>query len=564
MTTARHRLALPPGFKLGRYRLQSVLGSGGFGITYLAQDETLKRRVAIKELLPNDIATRVDGRSVVAKTESEEKSLGWARERFMDEGRALAACDHPNVVNVYEMVEANGTAYMVTKYEEGRSLEQWLQELGRRPNESELRSVLIPLLSGLETVHRAGFLHRDIKPENIYITKNGRPVLLDFGSARQAISNRSLAMTSIVTSGYAPFEQYHDDGKQGPWSDIYAVSGVIYRAIVGKKPPDATRRLKDDPCETLATRYAGQYGSRFLEAIDSGLAVDEAKRPQSVVDWRKMFTEQEGTNPDDTETRVLPRTVRLGATSTPPPLPTPALSSAPMASTSATFVDLIVAGKWQEALRHRRMLDVALPAAVIMLLAVIWGASRLIPHRQIKAPSSSLHLGLVSLLPDSAPNEHPSTPAVTPAPGVQPNAAPDGESALPSAAPGQQGAATLDPRLVGTWESGGHGRGQRQRWEQFADGHYTFSGPVSDTGVMSAADGRMKQYSNASQHPIDITYQFNGPKLVATTGDSSIEWTRVAESSRHQSGAPARREKTARPDVGRDLLNRALHRHGFP
>ena len=127
MSIGDHRLALPAGYELGKYRFQEILGSGGFGITYLAEDRMLSRKVAIKELLPNDIATRVDGTTVAAKTKSEEENLTWARERFVNEGRALAACDHANVVHVYEMVEANGTAYMVTKYEEGRSLEpRWL------------------------------------------------------------------------------------------------------------------------------------------------------------------------------------------------------------------------------------------------------------------------------------------------------------------------------------------------------------------------------------------------------------------------------------------------------
>ena len=291
MIAERHRLALPAGYQLGKYRFREVLGSGGFGITYLAEDGSLGRRVAIKELLPNDIATRIDGTTVVAKTKSEESNLAWARERFVEEGRALAACDHPNVINVYELIEANGTAYMVTKFEDGRSLADWLRELGRAPDEAELRGILLPLLSGLEKVHRAGFLHRDIKPENIYLTDDGRPLLLDFGSARQAITDHSAAMTSIVTSGYAPFEQYHEDGKQGAWSDIYALGAVMYRAITGKKPADATRRLKNDPCVKLAKTQAGAYKPQFLNAIDKALAVEAADRPQSVTAWRQMIGE---------------------------------------------------------------------------------------------------------------------------------------------------------------------------------------------------------------------------------------------------------------------------------
>jgi len=289
MNAEQHVLALPAGYQLGKYLFKGVLGSGGFGITYLAEDITLNRKVAVKEMLPNDFATRIDGTTVVAKTESEKGNLAWARTRFVDEGRALAACDHPNVVNVYEMIEANGTAYMVTKYEEGCSLERWLRDLGRPPSESELRGILAPLLSGLERVHRAGFLHRDIKPDNIYLTTDGRPVLLDFGSARQAITSRSIVMTSIVSTGYAPFEQYHEDGKQGPWSDIYALGAVMYRAITGSKPPEAVRRLQNDPCQKLAISYAGRYDARFLTAIDQALSVNESQRPQSIADWRNMM-----------------------------------------------------------------------------------------------------------------------------------------------------------------------------------------------------------------------------------------------------------------------------------
>ncbi|MBV8350806.1 MAG: protein kinase [Verrucomicrobia bacterium] len=327
MSAEQHVLALPAGYQLGKYLLKGVLGSGGFGITYLAEDTTLNRKVAVKEMLPNDFATRIDGTTVVAKTASEKANLEWARARFVDEGRALAACDHPNVVNVYEMIEANGTAYMVTKYEEGCSLERWLRDLGRTPSERELREILAPLLSGLERVHRAGFLHRDIKPDNIYLTTDGRPVLLDFGSARQAITSRSMVMTSIVSVGYAPFEQYHEDGNQGPWSDLYALGAVMYRAITGSKPPEAARRLQNDSCQNLATSYAGRYDARFLTAIDRALKVNESQRPQSVAEWRDMMgaepvrvkgpvspqLEKQSSHKDAGARKTFPKKVAVGA-----------------------------------------------------------------------------------------------------------------------------------------------------------------------------------------------------------------------------------------------------------
>jgi serine/threonine protein kinase len=312
MPTSENRLALPAGFRLRQYQLKAVLGSGGFGITYLAHDRMLGRRVAIKELLPSMIACRPDGTTIVAKTRGEEQDLARARRRFVEEGRALAACEHPNVIHVYEMIEANGTAYMVTKFEEGRSLDKVLAGMRAAPGEGELRALLEPLLSGLERVHQTGFLHRDIKPENIYLTREGRPLLLDFGSARLAVSNRSVPLTSIVSAGYAPYEQYYDDGRQGPWTDLYALAGVIYRVIHGQKPPDAPRRLKTDACVRLAKTYSNRYSAQFLTAIDRALAVEAERRPQSVAAWRSMLGMAPAGDPERTRTaatreRAYPR-----------------------------------------------------------------------------------------------------------------------------------------------------------------------------------------------------------------------------------------------------------------
>jgi tetratricopeptide (TPR) repeat protein len=291
MKTERFLLALPDGYQLGKYLIEGVLGSGGFGITYLAEDTSLGRRVAIKELLPGDFATRVGEATVAPKgRETDRENLDWAQARFIEEGRVLAACPHPNVVEVYEAFSANGTAYLVTRYEEGEDLERWLRGLGRAPTEAELVAILWPLLSGLERVHQAGFLHRDLKPENIYLTRGGRPVLLDFGSARQAIGGRSRMLTAVVTTGYAPFEQYHEGGRQGPWTDIYALGAVMHRAITGQKPPEAAARMMgNDPYKSLAATQANRYSAALLKGLDQALRVKAPERPQSIAQWRALL-----------------------------------------------------------------------------------------------------------------------------------------------------------------------------------------------------------------------------------------------------------------------------------
>jgi len=284
----RSRLALPDGFRIGRYCIGDQLGAGGFGITYRAKDTHLNRLVAIKELLPTSIATRSNSVEVAAHTESEEDDWEWAQNRFIQEAETVAACQHPNVLQVYEVFRANGTVYMVTKFEEGCNLAEWYGRLGHAPNERELRSILEPLLSALDRVHSQGFLHRDIKPENIYLADDGRPVLIDFGSARQKITHKSLPLTKIVTPAYAPFEQYLDDGHQGPFTDLYSMGAVLYRGITGNKPPEAPQRSAPsipDPCIRLSKTYAHAYDRVFLECIDAALAPEARDRPQSAMEW---------------------------------------------------------------------------------------------------------------------------------------------------------------------------------------------------------------------------------------------------------------------------------------
>ena len=261
MKDAQHPLnALPQGHRLQEYELVRVLGFGGFGMTYLGFDHNLDKAVAIKEYLPSDIATRTGDNSVAPQASQFRDDFEWGLERFLDEARALARFDHRQIIKVHRFFEAHGTAYIVMEYAEGETLSAFLERKGML-TESELRAILYPLLDGLKVVHGADFLHRDIKPGNIIIRdEDNSPVLLDFGSARQAIGARSRSVTSIITPGYAPIEQYSSRGDQGQWTDIYALGGVCYRALTGQVPDDATdRRLGvDDPLIPVSERCAGQ------------------------------------------------------------------------------------------------------------------------------------------------------------------------------------------------------------------------------------------------------------------------------------------------------------------
>jgi serine/threonine protein kinase len=314
-----HRLALPVGFQIEHFRIEAVLGKGGFGITYLAVDLQLGKRVAIKELLPDTIATRVEGLTVVPHSAGMQESWEWARERFLEEARTLATFSHPAIVGVHRLIEANGTVYMVMDYVEGESYEARLQRIGTEPDQASLMAVIGPILSGLEEVHSHGLLHRDIKPENILIDKRGQPVLIDFGSARESVG-KTMTMTSIVTHGYSPIEQYQTKGRMGPWTDIYAIAAVMCRAITGEKPPVATDRLVEDDFLWLSQRNDSKFSAGLRKAIDQGLRVRTEERPRSIVGWKSlMFSVIEPRSGDSTSTKVATDAVSRQPYYGPPP-----------------------------------------------------------------------------------------------------------------------------------------------------------------------------------------------------------------------------------------------------
>ena len=318
--------ALPAGYGIQEYRIQRLLGVGGFGLTYLAVDGNLNLKVALKEYLPSDVASRGPDNSIAPSSEATAESFGWGKRRFLDESRTLASFRHPNIVRVMRFFEANGSAYMVMEFVEGAPLSDWIQT--RRPlPEAHLRALVMSLLEGLEVVHKAGYTHRDIKPGNVYMREDDTPVLLDFGSARMGSSE----LTAVVSPGYAPFEQYHTQGNQGPWSDLYALGGVLYWIVTGNRPHEAVARARQDSMPpALQVGDRDLYGAELLAAIDWALSPHEDQRPQSVPEWRQSLlgipVPKSSKRPKKVEQDDFAKTMLVPRyTGTPPPAPQPAL-----------------------------------------------------------------------------------------------------------------------------------------------------------------------------------------------------------------------------------------------
>jgi peptidoglycan hydrolase-like protein with peptidoglycan-binding domain len=298
-------VALSAGRMIGRYEVVSVLGQGGFGITYRARDSQLGREVAIKEYLPLALAVRQDGTTVLPRSTGAAEDFTWGRERFVAEGRTLASLqDAPAIVRVFDFLEANGTAYIVMQLLHGETLEGRLKRAGPL-KAADIDRILWPLLDGLEQVHNAGFLHRDIKPANILLDDAGNPTLIDFGASRAAIAGRSTALTAIFTPGYAAAEQM-TSARQGPWTDIYGLSATLYHAITGRTPPSAFDRILDDAYEPLGKKMPAGFALGLLAGIDAGLAVRASDRPQSIAGWRPILGQVAALAGDSTVVLVRP------------------------------------------------------------------------------------------------------------------------------------------------------------------------------------------------------------------------------------------------------------------
>jgi formylglycine-generating enzyme required for sulfatase activity/serine/threonine protein kinase len=280
---SQESLALPPGTLIDKLRIDRLLGQGAFGLTYLVTDTVLDKSFVLKEFLPRDLVTRLpDGRLQPVSEEAAERfSAGLAR--FLNEGKTVAQLEHPNIVTVFRCFEANGTAYLLMPWYRGEPLHRLLKRSGNL-SEEEALALCRPLLGALEYIHRNGLVHQDIKPANVYITEEGTPILLDFGA------------TGFGSEGYAAIEQSQPGAEVGPWTDIYSLAATLYRSVGGRIPVSAEQRKNDitegnaDPLTPLRRLVREQEYGGILAAIDQGLALESAQRPQSVGVWRNSFS----------------------------------------------------------------------------------------------------------------------------------------------------------------------------------------------------------------------------------------------------------------------------------
>lgn len=291
-----HLVALPIGTMLSEYRIQSVLGQGGFGITYLALDTLLNETVAVKEYFPNETAVRTRDFSARAKSGRDRDVFEGGLQAFLNEARIIARFRHPNIMQVRRFFEAHGTGYIVLDFVRGRSLEDVIAAAPLP--EPLILSIFSGVMQGLATVHERAVLHRDLKPRNVILRETGVPILIDFGAARDFGARNSLTVTKIASPGYSSPEQYGiGTTQQGPWSDFYSLGAILYRAVTGQVPPDALKRLRDDPLVPASKIAAGSYSAPLLRLIDRMMQMDEVKRPASAADILKALPGLETARP---------------------------------------------------------------------------------------------------------------------------------------------------------------------------------------------------------------------------------------------------------------------------
>jgi len=279
MTQARH--SLPQGTRIDCYRVQRLIGSGGFSLIYLADDEDSGGEVVIKEFMPKKLARRDEGLCVVPLDDKSVDNLNRGRALFFQEVAALSALRHPNIVTVHSFFLDNQTAYMVMEYCRGKNLAAYIKQRQGELSTSFILRVFTPILDAMNMIHSRLYLHLDIKPSNIHLRAGGEPVLLDFGAVHQVTDERLRKASQVVTAGYSPVEQYYQNGRIGPWSDVYAIGASIRACIEARPPVTAIERHANDTMVPAAEAFGDRYPLYLLQCIDWAMTLDPQQRPQN-------------------------------------------------------------------------------------------------------------------------------------------------------------------------------------------------------------------------------------------------------------------------------------------
>lgn len=289
---------LKPGVILKeRYKIEEVIGAGGFGITYRAWDPLLQSYVAIKEYYPSGIATRsADSSKVCVPVGQEQREYHRGRIRFLKEAQDVARFQsEPNIVSIYDYLEENDTAYMVMEYLHGCTLKQYIREHGGRLDTDHILHICLSVLDALAVVQKAGMIHRDISPENIFICEDLTVKLIDFGAAKQVYLDGEQTMSVVLKPGYAPPEQYAKKDKQGPWTDIYALGATLYFAATGEKPEESFGRVLEDTIKPVC-EVNPEIPRAMSQVIMRAMSVKIEDRYQTVEAMREALLAGEGQN----------------------------------------------------------------------------------------------------------------------------------------------------------------------------------------------------------------------------------------------------------------------------
>jgi serine/threonine protein kinase len=399
---ATHANCLPVGTRVADFEIIGLIGEGGFGIVYLAKDTSLDRIVALKEFMPASFAGRIDGIHVAVRAANHKATFDAGLKSFINEAKMLAKFAHPALVEVFRFWEGNGTAYMAMRLYRGETLRQTLTK-GEEPfTEERIAQIMGPIFDALEMLHREQVFHRDIAPDNIMLS-DGRSVLLDFGSARKIIGDATQALTTVLKPGYAPIEQYSDDGtmKQGAWTDVYALGGVLYHLATGKSPLQAVSRMMSDPLQTVAQVTGDKYSANFSQAVSKAMSVHVDNRFQTVTEFREALGWNVGLQPRVVtlpsnapqvwlEPEVAPRTGPAAAA-------VASATTAPVTGNPATkpVIEPVVRGERvmerhaQPAKSNTGMLAVAAVAVLLVAGGGYWWSTRPATGTSATAPAAS-------------------------------------------------------------------------------------------------------------------------------------------------------------------------------